>query len=225
MKMAATGRRTRIIAWFLIAIGLAALASAVAIYMRRTGDVPPPLPQQLVVPGETAAPAPVERPSAKAVANYKVAPALPKYISIPAIGVSKARILPLGLTSDSAIATPVNGYDTGWYNGSAKPGQAGAMFIYGHVAGWNEGGVFYNLKKLKPGDKIIVTRGDDAIYTYRVDSLKAYPVTNVDMNTVLSPTDPTKPGLNLMTCVWTVVNGKSEFNSRQVVFSSLVTNK
>jgi LPXTG-site transpeptidase (sortase) family protein len=201
MKMAATGRRTRIIAWFLIAIGLAALASAVAIYMRRTGDVPPPLPQQLVVPGETAAPAPVERPSAK------------------------ARILPLGLTSDSAIATPVNGYDTGWYNGSAKPGQAGAMFIYGHVAGWNEGGVFYNLKKLKPGDKIIVTRGDDAIYTYRVDSLKAYPVTNVDMNTVLSPTDPTKPGLNLMTCVWTVVNGKSEFNSRQVVFSSLVTNK
>lgn len=225
MKVATTGRRTRIIAWLLIAIGLAALLLAGVIYVRRTGDVPPPLPQQLVAPGETAAPVPVAKPSAKAVADYKVAPTLPKYISIPAIGVSKARVLSLGLTSDNAITVPTNGYDTGWYNGSAKPGQAGAMFIYGHVAGWNEGGVFYNLKKLKPGDTITVTRGDNTTYTYRVDSLKVYPATNVDMNTVLSPTDPTKPGLNLMTCVWTIVNGKSEFNSRQVVFSSLVTNK
>ena len=223
--MARTERRTKITAWFLIAIGLATLALAGLMYARRAGDTPPPLPQQLMAPGETAAPASIVKPSAKAVADYKVASALPKYIGIPAIGVSKARVLSLGLTSDDSIAVPTSGYDTGWYNGSAKPGQAGAMFIYGHVAGWNEGGVFYNLKKLKPGDKITVTRGDNTTYTYRVDSLKVYPVTNVDMNTVLSPTDPTRPGLNLMTCVWTVVNGKSEFNSRQVIFSSLVTNE
>lgn len=220
-----TGRRMRIIAWFLITTGLVVLALAGVMYVRQTSDGPPPLPQQLVVPGETAVLAPVAKPSTKVVAGYKVPPTLPKYVSIPAIGVNKARILSLGLTGDNAIAVPTNGYDTGWYNGSAKPGQAGAMFIYGHVAGWNEGGVFYNLKKLKPGDKITVTRGDDTIYTYQVDSLKVYPATSIDMNTILSPTDPAKPGLNLMTCVWTIVNGKSEFNSRQVVFSSLVTNK
>lgn len=225
MKTATTGRRTRIIAWVLIAIGLAALALAGALYAHRIGDVPPPLPKQLVAPGEAATSASVAKPSAKAVADYKVAPTLPKYISIPAIGIIKARILSLGLTSGTAIAVPTNGYDTGWYNGSAKPGQIGAMFIYGHVAGWNEGGVFYNLKKLKPGDTITVTRGDNTTYTYRVDSLKVYSATNIDMNTVLSPTDLTKPGLNLMTCTWDIVNGKSEFNSRQVVFASLATNE
>lgn len=215
-------RRARIIAYILIVIGIAGLTLAALLYMHTPSETPPPLPQ-LLAPGETQAPAPIAKPTPKTVADYHVAPTLPKYISIPAIGIDKARVLSLGLTGDGHIAVPTNGYDTGWYNSSSKPGQNGAMFIYGHVAGWNEGGVFYNLKKLKPGDTITVTSGDDTIYTYQVSSLKVYPQDSVPMATVLSPIDSTKPGLNLMTCTWDIVNGKSEFNSRQVVFSSLVS--
>lgn len=209
------------LAWLLIAIGILAGAGSILLWVNQSKTVPPPLPQ-LLAPNENQAPAKIAKPSAKVIASYHVAPILPKYLSIPAIGISKVRVLALGLTSDNHIAVPTNSYDTGWYNASAKPGQSGAMFIYGHVAGWNQGGVFYNLKKLKPGNKIIVTRGDNTTYTYQVNSLKIYPATHVDMNAVLSPINPSKPGLNLMTCTWNIVNGKSEFYNRQVVFSSLV---
>lgn len=214
-------RSYQFLPYLLILIGLSAGALAITLHMRQVHAVPPPLPQ-IVAPTETTTPAPIAKPSPKMVANYSVASALPKYLSIPAIGINKVRILTLGIGKDNEIAVPTSSYDTGWYKNSAKPGQTGAMFIYGHVAGWNAGGVFYNLKKLKPGDKVLVTRGDNAIYTYQVDSLKTYSASSVNMNTVLSPINPTKSGLNLMTCVWTIDHGKSEFDSRQVVFTSLV---
>ncbi|MEO6761707.1 MAG: sortase [Candidatus Saccharimonadales bacterium] len=222
-KSARPTRGVRLIAYGLILVGIGAGIWAGFLWHNQAGEtVPPPLPQMLA-PQESATPAPVAKPEPKVVAAYQVAPTLPKFISIPAIGVGKTRILSLGLTSDGHIAVPSSSYDTGWYTGSAKPGDSGAMFIYGHVAGWNTGGIFYNLKKLKPGDNIIVTRGDDTTYTYTVDSLKLYPVKDVDMNAVLAPIDPTKPGLNLMTCTWDIVGGKSEFNNRQVVFASLTS--
>jgi LPXTG-site transpeptidase (sortase) family protein len=114
-------------------------------------------------------------------------------------------------------------YDAGWYNASAKPGQDGAMFIYGHVSSWQANGAFYNLKKLTAGDTITITRGDNATFTYKVVSSKIYPKDDVDMNAVLAPVDASKPGLNLMTCTGTVIKGTSEFSDRLVVFMSLVS--
>ena len=42
------------------------------------------------------------------------------------------------------------------------------------------------------------------------------------MSQVLSPVNPTKPGLNLITCTGQVISGTSEFNERLVVYTSLV---
>lgn len=208
--------------YILIGFGLITGSFALTLYIgQKSVTTPPPIPQ-ITAPKETQAPAKVVKPSAKEVAEYTVAPTLPKYLSIPSIGINTVRVLPLDVDKNNEIAVPTTAYDTGWYKNSAKPGDAGAMFIYGHVAGWGGGGVFYNLKNLKPGAKITVTRGDNKVFTYEVKSLKVYPADSVDMNAVLSPVDSTKPGLNLMTCVWTVVNGKSEFNGRQVVFASLM---
>lgn len=183
-------------------------------------------------PGSTKEPSPEvqsrsapssERPSADEVNNYAVAPDLPKYINLPTIGVSKTRIIQRGLTKNNQIAEPDNIYDTGWYNGSAKPGQKGALFIYGHVSSWQANGVFYNLKKLKPGDKIYIVRGDNKQFVYQVVSLKTYNYKHVDMGQVLSPIDAGRPGLNLMTCTGQIMKGTSEFNERLVVFASLVS--
>lgn len=80
---------------------------------------------------------------------------------------------------------PNNIYDAGWYASSSRPGQAGAMFIYGHISSWTANGAFYNLKKLKVGNDIIVTRGDSRAYTYQVVGFKVYPYDAVDMNAVL----------------------------------------
>ncbi len=163
-----------------------------------------------------------QKPSAKTVAAYTVPAGDPKYISIPVIGVNQARIIRLGLLQDGQIATPGSIYDTGWYDASAEPGQAGAMFIFGHVSSWTADGVFYNLDKLKTGDSIVITRGDNQTFTYQVVSSKIYPYNAVDMSAVLAPVNPNKPGLNLMTCTGQVIKGTSEFNERLVVFTSLV---
>lgn len=163
------------------------------------------------------------KPSKKTVVSYSVPPADPKYIAIPAIGISNTPILKLGLTSSGAIAVPDNIYETGWYDGSSLPGESGAMFIYGHVSSWTADGIFYNLKKLVPGNQISIIRGDNTKYTYQVVSSKVYPYNNVNMSQVLAPVNTGKPGLNLMTCTGQVIKGTSEFNERLVVFTSLVS--
>jgi LPXTG-site transpeptidase (sortase) family protein len=168
-----------------------------------------------------AAPSSV-KPAPETVAAYNVPPSDPKYIAIPAINIANTPVLKLGLLKSGAIATPDNIYDTGWYDGSSLPGQSGAMFIYGHVSSWTANGIFYNLKKLAAGDKIIITRGDNTVYNYQVISSEIYPYNNVNMSQVLAPVN-SQPGLNLMTCTGQVIKGTSEFNERLVVFTSLVT--
>lgn len=215
-KVLTKKRAYKIGGWALIALGfILGLITGALVVLNH--NVVPKAP-----PGSVPAPSSV-KPSTKAIANYSVPPTDPKYISIPAINVDQARVVQLGVTKNNQIATPSNIYDTGWYTGSAKPGQSGAMFIFGHVSSWTANGVFYNLKKLKAGDKVTVTRGDNTTYTYQVVSSKVYPYNNVDMNAVLSPVNPRVPGLNLMTCTGQVIKGTSEFNERLVVFTSLVS--
>jgi LPXTG-site transpeptidase (sortase) family protein len=162
------------------------------------------------------------KPSPKAIAAYNVPPTLPKYLIIPAINV-KARVYKLYTNAQDQIEAPDNIYDTGWYTGSSLPGQPGAMFIDGHVSSWTADGVFYNLKKLKPGDIIQVQRGDNKVYTYVVNKLIDYGNTNVNMTQALSPINPNTSALNLMTCTGSVISGTSEFNQRLVVYSTLQT--
>lgn len=204
-----------------VAIGI--LGSCISAYLYFNQPRPPMLttkPQTVHVD-----PAPSStKPSPQVIAQYSVPPTNPKYIAIPVIGITNTPVRKLGLLKTGAIATPDNIYEAGWYAGSALPGHSGAMFIYGHVSSWAATGLFYNLKKLVAGDKIILTRGDNTIYRYQVVSTKSYPYNAVAMNQVLSPINPTKPGLNLMTCSGHVIAGTNEFSERLVVFTQLANN-
>ncbi len=199
----------------LIVLGLAGLLVSMALIFRSHNEPKPPS-------GASTAHAPsATKPAEQAVAQYKVAPDLPKYIEIPSIDVKKSRVVGLGL-KNGQISTPDNIYDAGWYRDSSKPDQAGTMFIFGHVSSWQANGLFYNLKKIKVGDKVTVTRGDDKVFNYKVQKIKTYDADNVDMNEVLGPVDADKNGLNLMTCAGTVKKGTSDFTQRLVVFTSQV---
>lgn len=206
-------------AWLLIALGIIGLTTSIFLYLHRPRM--PRIVSSVTSVHVTPAPSSV-RPSKQTVAQYNVPTTHPKYIAIPAIGISNTPVIRLGLLSSGAIATPDNIYETGWYDGSSLPGKSGATFIYGHVSSWTADGIFYNLKKLKAGDQVTITRGDNTTLTYQVVSTKTYPYNNVDMQKVLSPIDPTKSGLNLMTCTGQIIQGTSDFNERLVVFTSLV---
>ena len=152
--------------------------------------------------------------------SYNVAPNMPRYLIIPAIGV-KAPILDLGVTSSNAIAAPPNIYETGWYNGSSKPGQTGVALIDGHVSSWTAKGVFYNIESLKSGDQIMVQMGNNTIYTYYVIRVSAYSISNINMNQILTPLNNAESDLNLISCYGDVIKGTNTFNDRVVVFSKL----
>lgn len=161
------------------------------------------------------------KPSSSAVANYVVAPNLPRYLNIPKLGVH-ARIYSVGLTSSGALGVPDNVYNTDWYNESAQPGQPGAMLIDGHVSSWTSHGVFYGVKTLVAGDTIQVQRGDGTVFTYTVVKSQIYNTASVDMAAAMTPVVAGHPGLNLITCTGDVTPGTSEFNQRIVVFSEQV---
>ncbi len=158
------------------------------------------------------------KPSTKKIDDYKVAADLPRYIYIPAIHVSKTRIMHLGTDKNYQIISPANVNDAAWYDQSVKPGQIGASFIYGHYYG-----SFHNLGQLKVGDEIIIEIGNGKKFVYQVVNTKVYPVNKVDMAKVLSPQDPKIPGLSLMTCDGVPVKGTDTLSERLTVFANLKT--
>jgi sortase (surface protein transpeptidase) len=163
------------------------------------------------------------KPTASDLANYTVAPDLPRYIKIPKLGVD-ARVLSVGVNSKGEINTPNNINDTAWYNESSKPGEDGAMLIDGHISSWTANGVFYNLKELAPGDLIQIIRGDNTFFTYKVVKTVVYPANNVDMQSALKPVVPGTPGLNLISCYGDVEPGTNLFNERIVVYTEQLEN-
>jgi LPXTG-site transpeptidase (sortase) family protein len=219
MKRVRSFFTSRRLAYLLITLGVVMGVTAIAIDVHQARTEPKPPPGALQ---SSSAPS-AKRPAPATVAAYTVPPNDPKYIAIPAINIANTPILRLGLLKGGQIATPDNVFETGWYDGSSLPGQNGAMFIYGHVSSWTSDGIFYNLKKLVPGNLVTITRGDNKAFTYKVVSSKVYPYNNVNMSQVLSPINPGKPGLTLMTCTGQVIKGTSEFNQRLVVFTTLVS--
>jgi LPXTG-site transpeptidase (sortase) family protein len=150
--------------------------------------------------------------------NYHVAPSMPRFIRINKIGV-EARVKRIGTKANNQLEAPSSVYDAGWYDGSSKPGEAGAALIDAHVAGPTKHGVFYDLKKLVAGDGIQVERGDGKLINYKVVTSKSFPAESVDMNSTLVSVDPAKPGLNLITCDGQFDSKTNEYKNRLVVYA------
>ncbi|HSX41532.1 MAG TPA: class F sortase [Candidatus Saccharimonadales bacterium] len=150
--------------------------------------------------------------------NYTVAPDLPRFIDIKKIGV-KARVKRLGVDSKNQLQAPSNVYDTGWYDGSAKPGEPGAVVIDGHRQGSSVPGIFNGLTSLATGDTIQIERGDNKVFTYQVVSIKQYAYNNVDMAAALTPVKLGQKGLNLITCSGTFKSKIGQYDKRTVVFT------
>jgi LPXTG-site transpeptidase (sortase) family protein len=152
------------------------------------------------------------------VDNNAVAPQLPKIISIPKIGV-RARVVQVGVDIEGRLDVPKTAYDVGWYTGSSRPGENGAMVVDGHVQGVGGGAIFTNLNKLARGDKLKVVRGDGKEFSYTVQSTETVAVQSVDMARLLVSADAARPGLNLITCGGTFDNRADTYTDRTIVYT------
>lgn len=167
--------------------------------------------------GDDSSSAPsTDKPTGPAVQNYSVAPNLPRYITIDKLNVF-ARVMSMSVNAKNQLQAPGNVYDAGWYSSSSQPGNAGAMLVDGHISSWTTKGVFYGISKLVPGDTIQITRGDGTKFTYAVKSVTAVPEDQVNMASLLVSADPSKPGLNLISCFGDVIPGTNEFDKRVIV--------
>ncbi len=159
-------------------------------------------------------------PKGDPLKNYAVAPDLPRAIYIERLGV-KSKVIRVGVTDTNAMDVPKSIYEVGWYDGSVKPGETGAVVMNGHVSGPTKDGVFHGLKQLKAGENIVIEKGDGTKLTYNVNRVKEVAVKDVDM-TELLVADPGVKSLNLITCGGLFDKDALQFQSRVLVFANQI---
>lgn len=126
--------------------------------------------------------------------------AAPFQICIPVLRVD-ASMMQLGLNKDRTVEVPPLSRvgDAGWYKYSAEPGATGPSVILGHVDSAQYGqGIFYRLGQLHSGDKVVVSRGDGMIATFRVDKVSEVPKKHFPTDAVYGATSG--PAIRLVTC-------------------------
>jgi len=154
------------------------------------------------------------------LADYTVAADLPRALYISKISVA-ARVLPMSLNPDNSIQAPINIFDSGWYTGSVKPGEDGAMLIDGHST--TDGrALFGKLDTLVMGDTIELEKGDGAKLTYKVVYKETVNKDAVDMKKVLRPYGNAQRALNLITCSGAWNDEENTLAQRTLIYTEQV---
>ena len=157
-----------------------------------------------------------------AVESYTVANDAPRILKIDSLGIS-AKVRPMGVNSAGAVQAPVNIYDSGWYTGSSKPGESGAMFIDAHASGATRQGLFAYLDTMKNGNIVSIERGDGQILTYKVVHVEEVPKDQVDMSKALKVYGDAQEGLNLMTCTGKWIESEKTYDNRAIVYTERIS--
>ena len=144
-----------------------------------------------------ATPAPPSAPAAPAVSLPESAPAS---LAIPAIG-AESKVIRLGLDDQGALEVPPGapGSPAGWYEHSPTPGETGPAVFLGHVNAEGGGpGIFAELRRLAPGDRINILREDGSTAVFAVQAAEQYAKDSFPTQKVYGNT--AGPELRLITC-------------------------
>lgn len=158
------------------------------------------------------------------ITEYTVPAENPRYITIPKLNVTKARVIQVSLKTNKELGTPNNIYDVGWYNASGKPGEGGTLMLDGHNGGPTKYGIFKNLPNLVEGDIITIERGDGEIFNYKVVENKTITIEEAAnyMNTALHYNKKSKKeSLSIITCTGEWSASQSTYLSRQFTHAVL----
>jgi len=131
----------------------------------------------------------------------------PVRLRIPAIGVDTG-LAPLHLDGAGRLPAPHSYEEAGWYAEGTVPGEPGPAVIAGHVDSVHGRAVFYQLRRLRPGDAVEVQlscRGEhcpagqpQTWVAFRVTAVRQYAKSAFPTAAVYGPTPD--PQLRLITC-------------------------
>lgn len=170
-------------------------------------DTPTP-PRPSPTPSPTVVPTPSPTPPPPVGA--------PTRLRIPAIGVD-ASVESVGLTADGAMDVPKDYANVAWYNLGPKPGAAGNAVIDGHVDSKTGPAVFWDLRKLRPGDEVFVLGSDGIERRFVVTAMQVYKRDVAPLERIFGAAPGTH--LNLITCDGVFDRTRKEYDSNLIVYT------
>jgi LPXTG-site transpeptidase (sortase) family protein len=147
---------------------------------------------------------------------------VPNYLEIPAIGL-KAPVDKVGVLPNRAMDVPHAFDRVGLLYPGVLPGQKGNAVMDGHVDHYTGPAVFFYLKKLKPGDKVIVSDRSGQTLTFVVNRVEAFVTKEAPLSRIFGEAE--RPQLNLITCTGKFNKKTREHAKRLVVFTELQNGK
>jgi len=213
-------RKRRAGRWALGTALAAAVACAGGVSVAAFGvfDGPPAHAGATYIPPSitTVAPRLASDPRARPLAR-----SAPVTIRIPGIGVN-APVMKVGRDAHGTVQVPPLAEHnlTGWYRYGPSPGQRGPAVILGHVDSATGVSVFYYLKNMHAGDKVLVTLADGKVATFAVDGLQrvakdAFPTASVYGRAGY-------PSLRLITCGGPFDQATGHYVDNIIVYAHLV---
>jgi Sortase domain len=143
--------------------------------------------------------------------------ARPRRIEIPAIGLS-APVNPIGLNKDRTIEVPKDFTEAGWYRFGPRPGERGPAVIVGHVDSKTGPAVFYRVRELKPGNRIVIRGAHGRAVRFRVNGLERWPKAEFPTRRVYGRTRGSV--LRLVTCSGSFNSSTGHYVDNTIVFAS-----
>lgn len=159
-------------------------------------------------PPVVESPAPKSDSKAEAVETF-----IPNRLKIPAIDVN-AKIEVVGKDDKGRMDVPKQTDQVGWYQYGAKANQTGNVILAGHLDDTDGPAVFYDLAKVKRGQRIEVSSKTGEQVSYVVTNVMPYPVDQAPVGSIFGATLAQR--LTLITCVGTFTQSKG-YDQRLVV--------
>lgn len=133
----------------------------------------------------------------------------------------RAWIDQIGLAPDGTMRAPsyARADHAAWYRLGPAPGEVGPAVIVGHVDSRGDVAVFFYLSRMRPGDKIEITRADGRVVTFTTDSISSYAKTDFPTQLVYGATS--YPALRLITCGGDFDRSTGNYVDDVVVFAHL----
>ncbi len=144
---------------------------------------------------------------------------LPVRLIIPTINVD-TYVEYVGIKSNGEMDVPSSVTNVGWFSSGTVPGAVGSAVIDGHIDGKSgEPGVFFDLDKLKVGDRLFIEDNKGELITFVVRENRIYSPGYAEEIFTLDDA----AHLNLITCYGSWDKANKSYSKRLVVFTDLGT--
>ncbi|MBN6188856.1 class F sortase [Aneurinibacillus sp. BA2021] len=145
---------------------------------------------------------------------------MPTRMEIPSIKLV-APIEPVSLLANGQMGAPASFKKAGMLVPWTKPGEKGTAVIAGHFDHYTGPAIFYDLRKLKPGDQVFLYDKTDQKLVFTVKAVESFPTKEAPVEKIFSNTSAAQ--LNLITCDGKFNRKRQEHNRRLVVFTELAS--